>query len=36
MSTNSQLLERRNAAVPRGVASATGVFAARAENAVFV
>src|SRR5579883_3122498 len=33
MSTNSELLERRNKAVPRGVASATGVFAARAENA---
>jgi 4-aminobutyrate aminotransferase / (S)-3-amino-2-methylpropionate transaminase / 5-aminovalerate transaminase len=33
MSTNAELLERRNAAVPRGVASATGVFAARAENA---
>jgi 4-aminobutyrate aminotransferase/(S)-3-amino-2-methylpropionate transaminase len=33
MSTNSELLERRNNAVPRGVASATGVFAARAENA---
>ena len=33
MSTNSELLERRNNAVPRGVASATTVFAARAENA---
>jgi 4-aminobutyrate aminotransferase/(S)-3-amino-2-methylpropionate transaminase len=33
MSTNQQLLERRQNAVPRGVASATGVFAARAENA---
>src|SRR5215813_14319126 len=33
MSTNSELLERRNNAVPRGVASATAVFAARAENA---
>src|SRR5215468_4715801 len=33
MSTNSELLERRNNAVPRGVASATAVFAARADNA---
>jgi 4-aminobutyrate aminotransferase / (S)-3-amino-2-methylpropionate transaminase / 5-aminovalerate transaminase len=33
MSTNAELLERRNAAVPRGVASATAVFAARADNA---
>lgn len=31
--TNAQLLARRNAAVPRGVASATAVFAAKAENA---
>ncbi len=33
MSTNAELLARRNAAVPRGVASATSVFAARALNA---
>src|SRR5271169_3481310 len=33
MTTNHELLERRNNAVPRGVATATGVFAARAENA---
>ncbi len=33
MSTNEQLLARRDAAVPRGVASAHPVFAARAENA---
>ncbi|HKO09796.1 MAG TPA: 4-aminobutyrate--2-oxoglutarate transaminase [Alphaproteobacteria bacterium] len=33
MSTNEELLERRKNAVPRGLASATGVFAARAENA---
>lgn len=32
-SSNAQLLARRNAAVPRGVASATAVFAAKAENA---
>jgi 4-aminobutyrate aminotransferase/(S)-3-amino-2-methylpropionate transaminase len=32
MSSNSDLLARRNAAVPRGVATATPVFAARAEN----
>lgn len=31
--TNSQLLDRRNAAVSRGVASATAVFVVRAENA---
>jgi len=31
--TNTELLARRQAAVPRGVASATPVFAARAENA---
>lgn len=31
---NSTLLERRNAAVPRGVASATQVFASKAENAM--
>lgn len=31
--TNAQLLARRNAAVPRGVASATAVFAVKAENA---
>lgn len=30
---NKDLLERRMRAVPRGVASATGIFAARAENA---
>lgn len=33
MTTNADLLARRQAAVPRGVASATPVFAARAENA---
>lgn len=33
MTTNAALLERRRAAVPRGVASACPVFAARAENA---
>src|SRR5208282_6451290 len=33
MTTNHELLERRNNAVPRGVATATGVFAARAEGA---
>lgn len=33
MSANLDLLERRAAAVPRGVATATPVFAARAENA---
>ncbi len=33
MTTNAELLARRNAAVPRGVATATPVFAARAENA---
>ncbi len=33
MTTNEELLERRKNAVPRGVATATGVFAARAENA---
>lgn len=33
MASNEELLERRRNAVPRGVASATGVFAARAENA---
>ncbi|HUI17620.1 MAG TPA: 4-aminobutyrate--2-oxoglutarate transaminase [Alphaproteobacteria bacterium] len=33
MPTNQELLERRKNAVPRGVASATGVFAARAEDA---
>jgi 4-aminobutyrate aminotransferase/(S)-3-amino-2-methylpropionate transaminase len=32
MTSNSDLLARRNAAVPRGVATATPVFAARAEN----
>jgi 4-aminobutyrate aminotransferase/(S)-3-amino-2-methylpropionate transaminase len=32
MASNSDLLARRNAAVPRGVATATPVFAARAEN----
>lgn len=32
MSTNSELLARRVAAVPRGVANAHAVFAARAEN----
>jgi len=31
--TNSELLARRQAAVPRGVASATAVFAAKGENA---
>jgi len=31
--TNSKLLARRQAAVPRGVASATPIFVARAENA---
>jgi 4-aminobutyrate aminotransferase/(S)-3-amino-2-methylpropionate transaminase len=33
MSLNAELLVRRTAAVPRGVATATPVFAARAENA---
>lgn len=33
MPTNAALLARRQAAVPRGVASATPVFAARADNA---
>lgn len=33
MGKNAELLARRNAAVPRGVASATPVFAERAENA---
>src|ERR1041385_8192373 len=33
MSANSDLLARRNAAIPRGVAIATPVFAARADNA---
>lgn len=33
MPSNSALLERRHAAVPRGVGHATGLFAARAENA---
>ena len=33
MSTNTELLARRQAAVPRGVATATQIFAARAENA---
>lgn len=33
MTTNADLLARRTAAVPRGVASATAIFAARAENA---
>ncbi len=33
MSTNAELLSRRNAAVPRGVAHATPLYAARAENA---
>jgi 4-aminobutyrate aminotransferase/(S)-3-amino-2-methylpropionate transaminase len=32
MASNSELLARRNAAVPRGVATATALFAARAEN----
>ena len=33
MSTNSDLLARRTKAIPRGVSTATPVFAARAENA---
>jgi 4-aminobutyrate aminotransferase/(S)-3-amino-2-methylpropionate transaminase len=33
MTTNSELAARRQAAVPRGVASATAIFADRAENA---
>lgn len=33
MSTNADLLTRRLAAVPRGVSTATAIFAARAENA---
>ncbi|MEQ1818486.1 MAG: 4-aminobutyrate--2-oxoglutarate transaminase [Terricaulis sp.] len=33
MTTNADLLARRNAAVPRGVATATPVFAERADNA---
>ncbi len=33
MSTNQELLARRQAAVPRGVSSATGIFAAKADNA---
>ena len=33
MATNAELLARRNKAVPRGVATASTVFAARAENA---
>ncbi len=33
MTTNSDLLQRRAASVPRGIGSATGIFAARAENA---
>jgi 4-aminobutyrate aminotransferase/(S)-3-amino-2-methylpropionate transaminase len=33
MTSNADLLARRNAAVPRGVASATPLFAQRAENA---
>ena len=33
MTSNKELLVRRNAAVPRGVATAAPVFAARAENA---
>ena len=33
MTTNADLLARRNAAVPRGVGHATPVYAARAENA---
>ena len=33
MSTNKELIARREAAVPRGVASAHPVFAAHAENA---
>ncbi len=32
MTTNAELLARRNAAVPRGVATATPIFAARAKN----
>jgi len=35
MSKNADLLQRRNAAVPRGVVTAMPVFAARAENAEF-
>jgi len=31
--TNTELLHRRNSAVPRGVASATSIFVAKAENA---
>ncbi|MDT8445214.1 MAG: aminotransferase class III-fold pyridoxal phosphate-dependent enzyme, partial [Desulfuromonadales bacterium] len=31
--SNTELLTRRNAAVPRGVASATSVFAVKADNA---
>lgn len=33
MTTNSDLLQRRAASVPRGIGSAMGIFAARAENA---
>jgi 4-aminobutyrate aminotransferase/(S)-3-amino-2-methylpropionate transaminase len=33
MATNAALMARRNAAVPRGLAHATTIFAARAENA---
>ena len=33
MTTNADLLARRHAAVPRGVATATPVFTERAENA---
>ena len=33
MPTNAELLERRNAAVPRGVGHATPIYASRAENA---
>ena len=33
MKNNAELMARRNAALPRGLASATGVFADRAENA---
>jgi 4-aminobutyrate aminotransferase / (S)-3-amino-2-methylpropionate transaminase / 5-aminovalerate transaminase len=33
MKTNSELLVRRNAAIPRGVGRATSVYAARALNA---
>lgn len=33
MSTNADLLARRSAAIPRGVATATPIFAARASNA---